>query len=56
MFRGRGEFGGREEFKKEESRYTQGWCWSLGCSSSKDTDLDARPGSPDIVLVMAALH
>ena len=54
--KGRGEFGGREEFKKEESRYTQGWCWSLGCSSSQDTDLDARPGSPDIVLVMAALH
>ena len=25
-----GEFGEMEVFEKEESRYTQGWCWSLG--------------------------
>ena len=52
----RGEFGGREEIKKEESRYTQGWCWSLGCSSSQDSGQDARPGCPDIVIVMTALY
>ena len=54
--KGRGEFGEGEMFEKEESRYTQGWCWSLGCSSSQDSGQDASPGCPDIVIVMTALY
>ena len=42
--------------KDKIQRYTQGWWWSLGCPSSQDTTQDARPGRPDIVLVMAALY